>query len=53
MQENHNNTLVNVAFNYLKKTNKMMIVNDKDDLFFNSFFNKYKICHIYLVRKCF
>ncbi len=50
MQENFLELASSVAFNYLKKTNKMMIVNDKDDLFFNYFFNKYKICHISLVR---
>lgn len=50
MQENYNDVAVNVAFNYLKKTNRMMIVNDKDDVFFHSFFDKYKVCNICLVR---
>ena len=50
MQENLIEVAVNVAFNYLKKTNRMMIVNDKDDVFFHNFFDKYKVCHICLVR---
>lgn len=40
---------VNVAFNYLTVNNKMLIVNDKDDDFFHTFFNKYKVCHISLI----
>lgn len=51
--ENYNQIATTVAFNYLKKTNRLMIVNDKDDVFFHTFFNQYKICHITLVRKCF
>lgn len=41
-----------VAFSCLKKTNRMMIINDKDDVFFHTFYEKYKVCHITLVRKC-
>lgn len=52
MEENYADFATNVAFNYLKKTNKLMIVNDKDDMFFTNFFNKYKLCHISLVRQC-
>lgn len=41
--------IVNVAFSYLRKTNRMLIVNDKEDEFFHSFFNKYKVCNISLI----
>lgn len=49
MQENHLDVAVNTAFNFLRKTNRMLIVNDKDDLFFHRFYDKYKVCHIALV----
>lgn len=42
-----------VAFSCLKKTNKMMIINDKDDVFFHTFYDKYKVCHITLVGSIF
>lgn len=42
---------VELAFNYLRKTNKLLIINDKKDSFFHSFYNKYKVCDILLVRK--
>lgn len=48
-QEVYMNVAVNVAFNYLTKHNRMLIVNDKEDTFFHTFFNKYKVCHILLV----
>ena len=53
MKENYTEIAREVAFNLLKKTNKLLIVNDKDDEFFTSFFNKYKVCHIALVGSVF
>ena len=38
MQENYLDVAANVAFNYLTKTNRMLIVNDKNDSFFDTFF---------------
>lgn len=49
MTESYLDVAVELAFNYLKTTNKMLIVNDKEDSFFHRFFNKYKVCHISLV----
>lgn len=49
MQEGYLDIATNVAFNYLRKTNRMMIVSDKEDSFFHTFYNKYKVCHISLV----
>lgn len=40
-----------MAFNYLRKTNRMLIINDKQDKFFHSFNNKYKVNHVLLIRK--
>lgn len=45
----HVSKAVQLAFNYLRKTNRMLIVNDKDDNFFHSFFTKYKVCNISLL----
>ncbi len=49
MQENYLDVAANVAFNYLTKTNRMLIINDKNDSFFDTFFDKFKVCHILLV----
>lgn len=38
-----------VAFNYLRKTNNLLIINDKEDSFFHCFNNKYKVCNTFLV----
>lgn len=38
-----------LAFNYLRKTNRLLIINDKDDSFFHNFNNKYKVCNTLLV----
>ena len=41
MQENYLDVAANVAFNYLTKTNRMLIINDKNDSFFDTFFDKF------------
>lgn len=51
--ENYLETAREVCFNYLSKTNRMLIVNDKDDMFFHTFFNKYKVCNITLIGSVF
>ena len=38
-----------VAFNYLRKTNRLLIINDKEDSFFHNFNDKYKVCNTLLV----
>jgi len=38
-----------IAFNYLRKTNRMLIINDKEDSFFHNFNDKYKVCNTLLV----
>ena len=53
MKENYTEIARELVFNSLKKTNKLLIVNDKDDEFFTSFYNKYKVCHICLVGSVF
>lgn len=53
MSPNYTEMAREIAFSQLKKTNKMLIVNDKDDEFFSSFYNKYKVCHISLVGSVF
>lgn len=51
--ESYLETAREVAFNYLSSTNRLLIVNDKDDMFFHTFFNKYKVCHISLIGSVF
>lgn len=47
--DNYLNIISDLVFSYLIKTNYLLIVNDKDDMFFHTFFNKYKVCHIRLI----
>ena len=49
MHEQYLNEASHIAFNFLKKTNRMMIINDKEDGFFHTFTDQYKVCHITLV----
>lgn len=49
MSDNYLDSAVDVSFSFLRKTNRMLIVNDKDDSFFHSFYSRYKVCHIALV----
>lgn len=46
---NYLNIATEIAFNYLRNTNKLLIINDKKDGFFHTFYNKYKVCDILLV----
>ena len=39
MNENYLELAREVTFNYLTKTNRLLIVNDKDDMFFHTFFD--------------
>ncbi len=38
-----------IAFNYLRKSNRMLIINDKEDAFFHNFNDRYKVCNTLLV----
>lgn len=40
---------VESSFNYLRKTNRLLIVNDKEDAFFHAFTSKYKVCPVLLI----
>lgn len=42
-----------IVFSRLLKTNRLMIINDKDDEFFHSFYNAYKVCNISLIGSVF
>lgn len=49
MSKDFLNATRDVAFNYLRKTNRMLIINDKEDSFFHNFNDKYKVCNTLLV----
>lgn len=49
MSTEYLNATREVAFNYLRKTNKLLIINDKDDEFFHTFDDKYKVCNTLLI----
>ena len=53
MNENYLNLAKEITFNYLTKTNRLLIVNDKDDMFFHTFFVKYNVCYISLIGSVF
>ena len=38
-----------LAFNYLRKTNRLLIINDKEDAFFHNFNERYKVCNTLLI----
>ena len=49
MTKDYLNAATEVAFNYLRKTNRLLIINDKEDNFFHTFNTKYKVCPVLLV----
>lgn len=49
MYDNTLKAVREIAFNYLVKTNRLLIINDKDDSFFHCFDSKYKVCHSLLI----
>lgn len=49
MSDIHLDAVREIAFNYLRKTNRMLLVNDKGDQFFHHFDSKYKVCNVLLI----
>lgn len=49
MSKDYLNAIREIAFNYLRKTNRLLIINDKEDSFFHNFNDRYKVCNTLLV----